>query len=316
MEQQYTYQLATVALNLSAALSVGCCLSAAWLSKASSPWAVQRRQRLHTLVCWGLGGAALADVALLWLQAASMAELPLLQAGPAVFMTLSATHFGRGWIVGAAALMVAALAAALPLREAPGAAPRSPSPLLVALAALAAFFYSRSMLSHAAADGAVSWRVAADWLHLMLISVWVGEVFVAGLSTLREPRRENALGRDEQARYIEALSTSATVALGGIIVSGLYSSWRAIGSLENVMGHPYVSVLLLKLTLVAGAALLGGFNRLWVMPALLLALRGNGAEAEHGSRRFALVLQAEAVVLAAVLVVAALLSSTSPPSAG
>lgn len=305
MEQQSALQLATVALNLSAALAVGCCLSRAWLDRAGSPWAEQCRQRLRVVACWALGGAALADLLLLWLQAASMAELPLLQAGPAVVTALSATHFGWTWEAGAAALAVAALGAA---RHRRGAA-------LAALAGLAIFFYSRSMLSHAAADGAISWPVLVDWLHLMLISVWVGEVFVAGLFTLRHPAQARRDVRNEQARYIEALSSSATVALAGIVLSGLYGCWRALASTDNVLGHPYTSALLVKLALVAGAALLGGVNRLLVMPSLLRALRADDTQAERSGRRFVLVLQVEAVVLAAVLVAAAVLSSTSPPGA-
>ncbi len=306
MEQQSAHQLVTVALNLSTALAVGCFLSAAWLAKASSPWALQCRQRLNRLACWSLAGAALADLVLLWLQAASMAELPLLQAGPAVGTTLAATHFGHGWITGAAALAVAIA----------GAAQRKRGATLTALAAMGVFFYSRSMLSHAAADGDISWRLAADWLHLILISVWVGEVFVAGLFTLRHPGLATSDGREEQARYVEALSTTATVALGGIVFSGLYGSWRAFDRLDDIVGHPYATVLLIKLVLVAVAAMLGGINRLLVMPPLLRALRGNGMQAERSGRRFALVLQVEAVVLAAVLVAAAVLSSTPPPSAG
>jgi putative copper resistance protein D len=137
-------------------------------------------------------------------------------------------------------------------------------------------------------------------------------VLVAGAGTLRRTASGRA-GRLEQARYVEALSHSATLALAGIAASGLYAAWRALGSLDNLTGNPYAGVLLVKLSLVAGAALLGGANRFLVMPGLLAGLRGNGAE--PAAHRFALVLQVEALVLVAVLVAAAVLSSTSPPTA-
>ena len=305
MELQTAHNLATAALNLGVALAAGCCLSAAWLGGAGSPWAVHCRARLHGLALMALAAAAVADLAVLWLQAAAMAELPLLQAGPALYAALTATHYGSAWMAGMGALAFAAGATALRRRPA----------LYAALVALAVFLYSRSLLSHAAADGDISWRVAFEWLHQVLAVVWVGEVFVAGLFTLRGPTRATPLQRGEQARYVEALSTSATVALAGIVVSGLYSTWQGLGSLDNVLGNPYSNVLLVKLVLVACAALLGGFNRLLVMPSLLGALRGSGALVEHSGRRFALVLQVEAAVLAAVLAAAAVLSSTSPPSA-
>lgn len=305
MEPQTAHNLATAALNMSIALVAGCCLSAAWLGGAASPWAVHCRQRLHAHALMALAAAGVADLAVLWLQAAAMAELPLLEAAPAVYAALASTHFGAAWMSGVAALAGAACAIALRRRQA----------LYAALVALGIFLYSRSMLSHAAADGDISWRLAFDWLHLVLISVWVGEVFVAGLFTLRGPTRATPAQRAEQAGYVEALSTSATVALAGIVVSGLYSTWQGLGSLDNAIGNPYANVLLVKLALVACAALLGGFNRLLVMPSLLDALRGSGVLVEYSGRRFALVLQVEAAVLAAVLVAAAVLSSTSPPSA-
>ena len=305
MELQSAQQLATVALNLGASLAVGCCLSAAWLAGAGSPWALQCRPRLLRCALAALAVAGVADVAVLWLQAAAMAEVPVLQARAAVAATLASTHFGSAWLGGLAALAVAACAAAFRRRAAP----------FVALAALALFLYSRSMLSHAAADGDLSLRLAIDWLHLVLISVWVGEVFVAGLFTLRDAAGGPPIQRAEQARYIESLSNSATVALGGIVLSGLYNTWHGLGSLANAFGNPYANALLAKLLLVGFAALLGGVNRMVVMPALLGSLRRNRIAAERIGRRFTLVLQLEAAVLAAALVAAAVLSSTSPPGA-
>jgi copper resistance protein D len=305
MEIQSAQQLATVALNLGTALAVGCCLSAAWMAGAGSPWALRCRPQLLRCALAALAVAGVADLAILWLQAAAMAEVPVLQARSAVAATLTGTHFGNAWMAGFAALAVAAAAAALRQRAA----------AIVALVALALFLYSRSMLSHAAADGDASLRLAIDWLHLVLVSVWVGEVFVAGLFTLHGTAGGPPTQRAEQARYIEALSTSATVALGGIVLSGLYNTWHGLGSVSNAFGNPYATALLVKLLLVGFAALLGGVNRMIVMPALLGALRRNGTAAERTGRRFTVVLQVEAALLAAALVAAAVLSSTAPPGA-
>lgn len=95
--------------------------------------------------------------------------------------------------------------------------------------------------------------MAADWIHLVLISLWIGEVFVAGLVTLREAAGSGQDGRLDRARYIEALSHSATIALVGIFVTGLISAWRGLGGVENVTGNPYATALLIKLALVATA---------------------------------------------------------------
>lgn len=303
MELQTLQQLFTVILNLAVALAVGAGLSATWLRRAASPWATGKQGWLRGATLAALATALLADIAVLWLQSAAMAEVPVSEATPAVHSMLTGTHFGTAWMIGFGALLAASAAAVLRARAAQASG----------LLALGVFLYSRSIVSHAGADGDFSLLAVADWVHLVLISVWVGEVLVAALGTLRRAAQEQA-GRIEQARYVEALSDSATLALGGIVVTGLYAIWRAMGSLDNVGGNPYSDVLLVKLALVGAAALLGGANRFVVMPGLLAALRSGAGE--PGARRFARVLQVEALVLVAVLVAAAVLSSTSQPVAG
>jgi putative copper resistance protein D len=301
MELQTVQQLATVVLNLAVALAVGAGLSAAWLRHALSPWALGKQRWLRGAALGALAVALAADVVVLWLQAAAMAEVPLGSAAPAAYSMLAGTHYGTCWLAGFGALCVAAIAASM----------RAPS--WAGLLGLGVFLYCRSIVSHAGADGDFSLQAAADWIHLVLISVWVGEVLVAALGTVRRAAAEYA-GRLEQARYVEALSHSATLALGGIAVTGLYAAWRAVGSLDNLVVNPYNVTLAAKLALVGAAAALGGFNRFVVMPGLLAGLRGSGND--PAAHRFARVLQIEAVILVAVLFAAAVLSSTSQPVAG
>jgi putative copper resistance protein D len=303
MELQTGQQVATVVLNLAVALAVGSALSATWLRRGASDWAGGKRRWLRAASLGAFAVALPADVAVLWLQAAAMDEVPVAQAAPAAHALLAGTHYGAAWLAGFGALCVAAVVTPLRARSAAWAG----------LLALGAFLYTRSIVSHAGADGDVSLQAAADWIHLALISVWVGEVLVAALGTVRSAASEYA-GRIEQAGYVEALSHSATIALAGIVVTGLYAAWRALGSLDNLAGTPYGAALVAKLALVAGAALLGGANRFIVMPGLLAGLRDGGVD--PAARRFARVLQVEAVILVAVLMAAAVLSSTGQPAAG
>lgn len=301
---------ATVVLNLSVAMLVGAGAASLWLSRSSSPWATGMLPRLRKAMLVGLAVAISAYVATLWLEAASMAEVSIAEAFPAIQSVITATHYGYAWILGAAALFVAGIATAVPPR---GHVRRLAS--ILRLGALALFLYSRSIVSHAGAGGDFTWAVAVDWVHLVLISLWVGEVIVAGLIVLRAEPAAGQANRAECARYVEALSTSATVALIGIFVTGILSAWRGLGSPDQVFGNPYGTVLLIKVGLVFAAAALGGMNRFIVMPALLAQLRRTGPTDRATTHKFALVLQIEAVVLLAVIVAAAILSSTSPPMA-
>jgi putative copper resistance protein D len=302
---------ATVALNLSVAVVTGSSMSTAWLRAGQSTWSARYLVRLRTLARAAVVAAILSYGMVLWLEAAAMAEVPVASAGPAVFSVLTATHYGFAWTIGMSALVLVAMVTAVPWRPDHAGAAN-----LVRLLALGVFLYSRSIVSHAGAGGDASWAVAADWIHLVLISLWLGEVCVAGLVTLREAAGSAQDERLERARYIEALSRSATIALVGIFVTGLVSAWRGLGSVENAIGNPYATTLLIKLTLVGTATMLGGANRFFVMPALLVQLRDPADRTLDAGRRFTLVLQIEAIVLFAALILAAVLSSTSPPAAG
>jgi putative copper resistance protein D len=299
-------RIATVLLNLSVAGLVGAAAAGLWLRRTVSPWAGALSVRLHGAMKGAALAAALAYVAVLWLEAAAMAEVPPAAAFPAVQSVITATHYGLAWMIGAAALLVLGLT--LMRRES-----RGPVPSLVRLLALATFLYSRSMVSHAAAGGDFAWGVAADWVHLLLVSVWVGEVLVAGLAALRtEPADPQS--RRECAADVQALSRSATIALAGIVLTGAFSAWRGLGAIGNAFGNPYATTLLVKLALVLCAAALGGLNRFLVMPALLDQLRQAAPPRQGAGRRFALILRLEAVFLAGALVAAVFLGSTSPPS--
>jgi putative copper resistance protein D len=298
-------RIATVLLNLSLACLVGAAIATMWLRHGVSPWARSLSVRLHGALGGAVLSAVLSYIAVLWLEAASMAEVPVAAAFPAVQSVISGTHYGLAWMIGAGALLLLALS--LPGRRGTAAA-------AVRLLALATFLYSRSMVSHAAAGGDFTWAVAADWMHLVLVSVWVGGVLVAGLAALRaEPADPQS--RLECAAYVRALSRSATIALAGIAVTGAFGIWRGLGAIGNAVGNPYATILLLKLVLVLCAAALGGLNRFIVMPALLKQLRQAGPAQAGAGRRFALVLRVEAVLLIAALVAAAFLGSTSPPAA-
>jgi putative copper resistance protein D len=219
---------------------------------------------------------------------------------------LRSTHLGLAWSIGMAGLACAAAGALL--RDSGG-----PRPALLTLASLAVFWYTRSMVSHAASEGDFSVRLLADWVHLALISLWVGEVMLAGLVTLRVPGNLTAIDRRARAAYVESLSSSATFALTGIFGTGAYAVWRALDGWQNLIGNPYGNTLVAKVLLVGVAAVLGGFNRFFVMPPWLMRESVGNAAPAFLPARFRLILWIEALVLLVVVVLAAWLASTSPP---
>jgi putative copper resistance protein D len=304
-------QAATVMLNFALAVAVGAGATAFWTTRRGSTWAAVQGRRARWTSLAAIALAMLASVCGLWLEAAAMAEVPVAQAGAAAWSMLTATHLGEAWTIGLCALVLGMAAMAL---NAPGWRARRLVP--INLLALAAFLYTRSMVSHASSDGDLSVLMVADWSHLMLICLWTGEVLVAGFLTLAAPAAERVEERNDCAHYIESLSTSATFALAGVVATGSFSAWHNLGSANALIGNPYGTTLLVKLALVALAVMLGGVNRFFVMPSLIAALRGQTATANFAFQRFTLILRVEAGLLLGVLILAAILSSTSPPIAG
>lgn len=301
----------TVLLNLAVAIAVGAGATLLWTTQTSSLWARGQAQTVRRVGLIALGLALCASGGVLWLQAAAMAEVPLAQAAQAARLMLTSTHLGWAWQIGMGALMLAIAAMAL---ARPGR--RERVLILTGLAALAGFLYTRSMVSHASANGDLSFLMVVDWIHLILICLWIGEVIVSGLIVLASPPGAAPEARNDCARYIASLSRSATVALVGIVATGLVNAWRNVGGISALLSDGYGITLLIKLTLVLVALLLGGANRFFVMPGLIVALRSGDAGADQARLQFTRVLRLEAVALVAVLLMAAILSATSPPTAG
>jgi putative copper resistance protein D len=297
---------ATVVINAAAAATAASALSKNWLREAACGWAEARRTRL---VRWGVGGsvlAVLASAVLLWLKAAEIAEVPPAQALGAVWAVLGGSHYGAAWSIGAAAMLASGWVLWATRRL-----DRPHNASLLTFLPLAVFWYARCMSSHASEDGDASVFMLVYSAHLALISLWVGEVMVAGLVVLRGRPLPGAQEAQARGRFVQRLSDSATIALVGIVLTGAYLAWHMLRSASDLFGDPYGRSLLAKLALVAAAAAMGGVNRVFFMPSLLG--RSPGQDATAAAARFRWVLLGEAAVLVGALVLAAILASSAPP---
>lgn len=296
----------TTLLNLCVAMVAGAALSWSWLSGSGSAWSNARLAGVHRLARVGALGALFGAGGTLWIEAAVMAEVPLSDAWPAIQTVLTSTHYGVAWGVGAMSLAVVATVWFAALERAR---------VSIALTALAVFWYTRAMMSHAAGAGDFSVPVLFDWIHLGLISTWVGEVLVGAAVTMSGWSEMGAADRRARAGYVAALSTTATVALAGIFATGVYAAWKNLGDVAAVASSSYGKILLIKLVLVGLAALLGAFNRFVVMPPWITAERNGKDIGDRARRTFRFTLLTEGGILFWALVLAVLLASTSPPEA-
>lgn len=288
------------AIQLALALVLGGATSLRWLRTADSAWADRcgAVSRLATKAGGLLGVVTLA--AAVWLQAATMAEVPLSQAGDTVVTLLLHTHYGHVALIGGAAWLVVA---AVAWRRAGSSA------VWLALLVVA---WSRSAVSHAANSGDASLDIAVDVVHLMATSLWVGLVILAA-ATARPG--SVAVERVDARRWVASLSACATVTLALVVATGVYKVWRAVPAWASLPGSDYGWALFVKLGLVAAAVLLGGYNRMRVLPQLddRDPTQHDPVASARWHARLLAVLRVETVVLVLVVGCAALLASTEPP---
>lgn len=138
-----------------------------------------------------------------------------------------------------------------------------------------------------------------DVVHVLAAAVWVGGLLML-VSVLRRRHRR---GEDLRALHLAArFSVVAVVALVAVAVSGLVLAAIVLDSVSELWTTPWGRLLLAKVTFVAVAAGLGGYNHRVLVPAM-------EADPHAGppAHRFRSVAAVEAGVLVAVIVVTAFL---------
>ena len=255
-----------------------------WLpAVAAAGVGAEAAARFRRWLWWLLAALLLAGVAELAIYAVRASGESL---SPALLaQALLRTRVGQQSLWRAGAALFTAAAGAWALRRSHRAAP------WLAGGAAALLLLTLSLQSHAAADG--TWfTIAADWLHLLAVSPWVGGLlgFCIGLA---------AFPREERPRFLTTavprFSRLALLSVTLLALTGTYAALLRIPSLAGLTGTPYGRSLLIKLGLLLPLLALGARN---------LLRRGRGT-----FRRW---VAAELVLAAGILIVTGFLSSLPP----
>ncbi|MYD95354.1 MAG: hypothetical protein F4Y02_17095 [Chloroflexi bacterium] len=164
-----------------------------------------------------------------------------------------------------------------------------------------------SMGSHAAALTEVGPALVADLIHLVAVGAWVGGLPVL-LLTVLHARGTRTAGSADLTEVAARFSAVATVAVGLIVVTGVYSAWLQVVEPERLWSTEYGLLLVVKLALVAPLLALGGVNLGWTRPRLAEAGMA-GARAAKTLRRL---VAAEIVLAVTVLGVVGVLTEREP----
>ena len=299
MEATVPQVAATALINISFAWVVGVLASRCWLMKQTAGWQMTVDKRLSTAMSAGLLVCITGIFLSLWTESAVMGDVAWLQAGPAFTQMLASTHYGHAGAAALAFLVTALLVHLFRRGDVP-----SVSYLGILTALLLFTAAARVTIGHAYEHGPFSVAVAVEWLHLVVMALWAGIVFVAGWLVLPRVLAGDLTPTKEVATYLTSMSNWAGGALAGILATGAYNAYRVLGCPSQLIEVDYGQVLTFKLCLVVIAIALGGFNK-------FVAL--SGATSQRGLRTVITVLRIEAVVLLLVLTDAAVLTSSALP---
>ena len=271
----------------------GVLLALVWLARPATPSAPQFHQLIAVrLRRSALGAGVLCLAALgasLWAAAAIMGDTGLADATGMLLPVLTGTAYGQAGLAAMAAAAILGHSQASAGRYAAG----------IGAAAMLGFALARASISHAGEHGIASVPYAVEVVHLLLVAVWLGGVWLAAWQVVPTARAANAA----LPAYLATLSAWATAALAGIVASGLWNAWQRFDSPQQVVDNAYGLALCVKLCLFSIAVLLGGYNRFIGFPRA----------PRDGAARALLVLRVESIILAMSLLVAAYLSVQPPP---
>lgn len=323
---------------LSLTLCTGALMGLHWLIPPSYETAEimpRCRVALQRLLAIGIASALASGCAELLMRGAEMGDVPFLQAFPVLPQVLG-THFGHLWLMRMAALAVLAVtAAAIAMRERrTGACAATPgnglSWLMVVMVGVASF--SQSATGHAAASGDFNLAEVMDWLHLLAVLVWGGGFAALSLAILKGDESEREESAPLAAESVSRFSRAAGCAVALVAATAAYNTAVNMGDLDEMMATSYGWIIAGKSVLFLVLLEFGVYNRYVCIPALrqwgglaplrrslvgrvvetLVAPLGRLPDGGHVVRKMRASLRFEAVLVAVMLFLAAMLRHEAP----
>jgi putative copper export protein len=221
---------------------------------------------------WLLGGAARVGFAAALLLPVALALYFLRQLlefrDPFVGWTedasllLTGTAWGRTWIWGAAASVLAPCAFLI-ARSGRRIGWWVAAPMVLALGALPAY------TGHAAGEQSLRFvALAADTLHVWAASGWIGGLAVVLYLEWCWRQEKPAAGVSLLPRLVPAFSPVAMACVGTLVLTGSYTAWLHVDNVGALVSTAYGRTLTLKLLVVSAVLGLGAVNFLILTPKL------------------------------------------------
>jgi copper transport protein len=157
-----------------------------------------------------------------------------------------------------------------------------------------------------------------DHVHVVAVSAWVGGIAMLALLAITSHRHLTPAGAEVWARLWPRFSIVALVAVGCVLVSGAWLSWKHLGSPSELFDTSFGRVLLLKVSLVAVMIAVGAINEFLLMPRIARARAAGAAGSVFrlAVRVFPRLVALEALLALGVLFVLSFLTGSGRTEAG
>jgi copper transport protein len=157
-----------------------------------------------------------------------------------------------------------------------------------------------------------------DHVHVLAVSAWVGGIAMLALLAITSHRHLTPAGAEVWARLWPRFSIVALVAVGCVLVSGAWLSWKHLGSPSELFDTSFGRVLLLKVSLVAVMIAVGAINEFLLMPRIARARAAGAAGSVFrlAVRVFPRLVALEALLALGVLFVLSFLTGSGRTEAG
>jgi copper transport protein len=189
--------------------------------------------------------------------------------------------------------------------------------------------FSNSIQSHnAAVDFFPSLAIFVDWLHFMMVSIWVGGLFYISLTLSRklfikekvvnhhQPSiiySQNAINLQFYLSTILRFSIIAVISLGIIFITGLYMGVLHLQQPSSFFNSTYGNILILKLLIVFSMTLLGGYHHFKIPILTNQKIKTTVINQLQNLKRFNKSLKMEYILGIGIIFISSFLTVTSPP---
>jgi len=164
------------------------------------------------------------------------------------------------------------------------------------------------------AYGALSGKaygVISEVLHIGAAAIWLGGL--TGILAVIQSRKQTNLSFEQLNKLILRFSALALPSVVIIAGSGVFLALQRLGSWHTLVGSEYGRLILAKSTIVLFILIIAAYHRLVLLPQMKALTANPTRENQEIPNKFILAVRVEIILAVLAIVLAGMLSTTSPP---